>query len=266
MAKNRFRHEFKFLVSLEDAENFFVDAMPYCDYDPHSGDTKSYEIASTYYDTEKHRFYIDREESVGYRRKIRLRSYNTDGDSTALFVEIKEKHQAYVNKKRINLKSSTLLDEGIPHNEIPLERVIEDLEDSAEAREISYLHSRLDLKPVVIIRYIRKALIPKFEEDMRITLDTKISAGGTSLSAYDKDQEKFVIDPGFGVLEVKSNSSIPLWIQSAMRRYSFVQTRYSKYCLGVDVMFNGSKPWLPTTSEITNQAGASDPAKVAISY
>ena len=243
MAKNRFRHELKYVISLAEAERLFEDLMPYCAYDKHAGELRSYEIASTYYDTDDLRFFWDREESVGYRRKIRLRSYNTAGESTALFVEIKEKHKQFVNKKRINLRDGSILDCGIPHYRLPLNMVIDQLEDTAEAREFDYLHRRLHLLPVVIIRYMRKALIPHFEHDMRITLDTKITAGAHRLHAFDPDYEKHIIDPGQGVLEVKSNQSIPLWLNSIMRRHSFVQTRYSKYCLGVEEIY-GKRPFI----------------------
>lgn len=239
----RFRHEMKYIVHLQDAEALVKDLEPFCSYDKHTDATNSYEIASVYYDTDDLRFYLDREESVGYRRKIRLRTYNKDAEAKALFIEIKEKHKAYVAKKRINLKNMDVLDLGIPHNKIPLDLVIANFEDTAEAREIEYLHSRLRMYPVVLIRYIRKPLIPNSESDMRITIDTKITAGGTSLPVYDKDEEKFICPPDKAVLEVKTNQSIPLWLQSIMRKYDFKHTKFSKYCLGVDAVYGTKNPW-----------------------
>ena len=70
----RFRHELKFIISLEDAEQFFEDLAPYCDDDPHVSALKTYEISSVYYDTVDLRFYYDREESVGYRRRRNTRT------------------------------------------------------------------------------------------------------------------------------------------------------------------------------------------------
>lgn len=251
IGQQRFRHELKYVMPLSDADGFFKDIEPYCDLDKYSGATGSYEIASIYYDTDSLRFYFDREESVGYRRKIRLRAYVSDHTATALFVEIKEKHQNFVSKKRINLTSMDILNLGIPDIEIPLGVVLEELEDSEAAREMVYLQKRLALYPVVIIRYHRKALIPKFEDDMRITLDTNITAGGQSLSKFDSDVEKLVIAPDCGVLEVKSNQSVPLWLQSTLVKYGMSQCRYSKYCLGVDRIFGKGpeKQWVPVRHE-----------------
>ena len=242
----RFRHELKYIITLPDAKRLYKDLEVFCDYDKHADATRSYEIASVYYDTEDLRFYFDREESVGYRRKIRLRVYNKDHKSRALFIEIKEKHKNFVHKKRINCVDMSILDLDIPHNKLPLDLVIDHLEDSAEAREMAYLHKRLNLKPTVIIRYIRKAIIPRDEHDMRITLDTKITAGGDSLPVYKIKEEKPIIPPNLGVLEIKSNRSIPLWLNSTLKHYRLTQTRYSKYCLGIDKIYKeGDKLWLP---------------------
>ena len=241
----RFRHELKYILPLHQADALFEDALSYCDYDPHVNATHSYEIASIYYDTADLRFYYDREESVGYRRKIRLRSYNTEGRSTALFIEIKEKHKQFVNKKRINLKSPALLDRYERHDQIPLSVILAELEDSADTRELLYLQDRLELYPVVNIRYHRRPLIPHYEHDMRITLDTRITAGGDNLAVYNEAQEKSIIAPDLGVFEVKTNQAIPMWLQSILCRYALPQTRYSKYCLGVDAVYGrGGKQWL----------------------
>lgn len=241
-------------MSISEAERFYEDVMPYCEYDPHVSETKSYEIASVYYDTDDLRFYYDREESVGYRRKIRLRAYVSERKATALFIEIKEKHNQYVAKKRINLKNMDILDIGVRHDELPLDAVIEELEDSAEAREIAYLQKRLQLYPVVNIRYHRRPLIPKFEDDMRITLDTRITAGGASLSDYDEKTEQPIIDIDKGVLEIKTNKTVPTWLQTALIHYQMSQTRYSKYCLGVDKIYGrAGKDWYPKTNKVVEE-------------
>lgn len=257
----RFRHELKYIVDLNEAERLFEDALQFCDWDPHVTETHSYEIASIYYDTADLRFYYDREESVGYRRKIRLRAYNHKGKSTALFIEIKEKHKHFVFKKRINLKSPAILDRFERHDRIPLEYVLQELEDTAEAREMRYLEDRLHLYPVVNIRYHRRPLIPRFENDMRITLDTRITAGGANLSQYNEATERSIIAPDLGVFEVKTNQSIPMWLQSILRRYAITQTRYSKYCLGVDEIYGrGGKKWLTERKFDENLAQPKSPS------
>lgn len=246
----RFRHELKFIIALEDAEQLFDDLTPYCDDDPNVSSLRTYEIASVYYDTKDLRFYYDREESVGYRRKVRLRSYNERDRSKALFLEIKEKHKNSVLKKRIHLTSGRILQAEPEHIRLPLEVVLEELQDTADAREMSYLYKRLELYPVVNIRYHRRPVIPRFEHDMRVTLDTNITAGGGSLPVFDSEREVPIIAPDKGVLEVKTNQAVPLWLNSIMKRYQMTQIRYSKYCLGVDHVFGrGGKQFVPNQVE-----------------
>ena len=192
---------------------------------------------------------MDREESVPYRRKIRFRSYNQGGESKALFVEIKERHKNQISKKRINLVNKDILDSGIPHHQIPLELVCDYLEDTAEAREIKYLSKRLRLEPVVIVRYVRRPLIPKLDPTMRLTLDTRITSDGDSLPLYQANKEKYVLGGDYGIFEVKSNSTIPLWLQSILLRYELIQNRFSKYCLAADSAFTISRPWLKTNHQ-----------------
>lgn len=260
-----YRHELKYLVHLGKGRELMEELKHHCKLDKHVDETESYEISSIYYDTSDLRFYVDREESVGYRRKVRFRSYNKDGKSKALFVEIKERHKNLISKKRVNLKESNILEECQPHNRIPLDRVIADLEDGSDAREIAYLHKRLELEPIVMIRYMRMPLIPIYEDKIRITLDTQITAGGHNLTKRDPDMkvEKFILNADYGIFEVKTNDVIPMWLQSVLLRYGLSQTRFSKYCLGVDAVYGPHKPWLRTSADVAVEVSQSFSKKVA---
>ncbi|MCB0340261.1 MAG: polyphosphate polymerase domain-containing protein [Bdellovibrionales bacterium] len=251
LSDQRYRNELKYIVPLTVANPLMDNLLEYCKVDDHADSTGSYEIASVYYDTEKLDFYMDREESVPYRRKVRLRVYNRDGRSEALFVEIKERHKQKISKKRINLRNMDLLSCGVPHDKISLKLILDNLEDSAEAREIAYLDDRLGLEPIVLVRYIRKPLIPIWDDTIRLTLDTRITGGGDNLSVYDSAKERFVLPPDHGLFEVKTNRALPMWLQSVLMRHQLSQTRFSKYCLAVDAAYQGRKPWLRTREEPT---------------
>jgi hypothetical protein len=148
-----------------------------------------------------------------------------------------------------------LLDRYERHDQIPLSVILGELEDSADTRELLYLQDRLELYPVVNIRYHRRPLIPHYEHDMRITLDTRITAGGDNLATYNDTQEKSIIAPELGVFEVKTNQAIPMWLQSILCRYALPQTRYSKYCLGVDAVYGrGGKQWFASSPEARDRS------------
>ncbi len=49
---------------------------------------------------------------------------------------------------------------------------------------------------------------------------------------------------------MKTNQAIPMWLQSILCRYALPQTRYSKYCLGVDSVYGrGGKQWFASSTE-----------------
>jgi hypothetical protein len=228
----RLRHELKYSMSVEQAQSLFQDLRGFCVPDPFTGESGCYEVASLYYDTEDFQFYWDREESVGYRRKIRLRSYNSEEGCKGLFLEIKEKHRNLVAKKRASLPFC-ISPEEVRQDRIALSRIVSELEDCAEAREIGYLNSRLRLQPVSIVRYVRDILVSDREKGLRITFDRRLTTGGHDLFRYSWNKEVFIHPPQLGILEIKANIHIPVWLQTILARYELVQSRFSKYCLAV---------------------------------
>jgi hypothetical protein len=235
----KLRHELKYAVPLEQASQLFKALESYCVPDPYAGEGGSYEVSSLYYDTQDFRFYWDREESVGFRRKLRLRSYNSEGKSTGTFIEIKEKHKNLVAKKRISVPLSVV--EGLDnHHRLSLDHIIDQLPDGAESREVRYLHRTLQLRPIAIVRYVRDTLMSERDKGLRITYDRRLTSGGDDLLRYDPTKESFIHPSSSGILEIKANSGIPLWLQSILTDYGFCQSRFSKYCLAVKCLYSSA--------------------------
>lgn len=238
MTKPATRHELKYVVSLQQGEDFMRAAADFCRPDTHAGADGFYETLSIYYDTADLRFYWDRQESVGFRRKVRLRRYAGEGvEESSLFLEIKEKHKHMVAKKRCVLEprdaeGQVTLDPSL----LELDRLLPLVVPSKGRDEISFLHERLLLRPIVNVRYLRRALAGVVDPTLRITLDKRLSASLPSVCDYDSASEDFFLPPSKAVLEIKSERSVPLWLLSLVRRFEFGRTRYSKYCSAVDML------------------------------
>jgi hypothetical protein len=228
----KLRHELKYSLSAEVAALLFKELSSHCVPDPFAGKNGSYEVSSLYYDTSDFRFYWDREESVGYRRKVRLRSYNSEGRSTGCFLEIKEKHKHLVSKKRIAISLEGLESTRVD-DRTSLEDVLAGVPDSAEVREVKYLHRVLRLQPIAIIRYVRDTLMSERDNGLRITYDRRLTTRGKDLFRYNSERELFIHSSDSGILEIKANTGIPLWLQSIVAEYGLMQSRFSKYCLAV---------------------------------
>lgn len=246
----KLRHELKYSVPLEVARELFKDLELFCVPDPFTGENGWYEVASLYYDTADFRFYWDREESVGYRRKVRIRSYNSEEGCKGMFLEIKEKHRNLVSKKRLSIPVLSEQAIGTRHDQLPLDYILDQLEDSAEVREVRYLHRSLNLQPVALVRYVRDILMSERDKGLRITYDRRLTTGGENLFGYDWTREQFIHSPHSGILEIKANSGIPVWLQTILARYELTQSRFSKYCLAVKCLYGSAPRFLGAPSEV----------------
>lgn len=238
MSKAGTRHELKYVVDLHEGEEFMRASEEFCRPDEHSGADGFYETLSVYYDTADLRFFWDRQESVGFRRKIRLRRYaGGAAQESPLFLEIKEKHKHLIGKKRCVI-SSHLVEQRVSADPslLALDSLLAMVPPSSGRDEIGYLHDRLRLMPVVNVRYLRKALASRVDPTLRITLDKRLTGSLPSLCDYDPSTEDFFLPPSKAVLEIKSERSVPLWVLSLIRRFEFVRGRYSKYCAAVELL------------------------------
>ena len=260
MEKPKFRHELKFVVDVHEGERFREEISPFCEKDPHSGPDGAYEVVSLYYDTADLRFFRDREESVGYRRKLRLRTYIGGSAPKTLFLEVKEKHKHLVSKKKCDLTDLSLLSDSVDLFSLGLDPVLALAAEVPARKDIEYLHQRLGLHPVVIVRYVRAALAAKDDVGLRITLDKRLTGGGRNFSRYDPKEEPFILPPNQGVLEIKSFSTIPHWLISALRRYGFRRGRYSKYSEAVSNTASGREYFVKAMqlSNIPNSTNRTD--------
>jgi SPX domain protein involved in polyphosphate accumulation len=232
----RYRHELKYVVSVRDAETLFRNLGSRIVPDTHADSDGCYSLASVYFDTSDRRFYWDREESVGFRRKVRLRCYLDSDGCRELHFEIKEKHGNITGKKRskpLNLS----VPEELTVADLNLDELLTPIADDPCAREILYLHQRLKLLPTVCTRYRREAYVVSTDPDVRVTFDRGVSATTGSIVKHDSTQDVLLLAPEYGILEIKCTRSFPSWLGSEVRRLGFPQMKFSKYCVGVRRIF-----------------------------
>jgi hypothetical protein len=231
------RFELKFITPLGSSSELMRELQSHCDYDSYSGKNGEYEVASVYYDTPNLNFHFAREESVGYRRKVRLRAYMNNGKCKGLFLEIKEKHKNQVAKKRCPLNKELFFKNNY-HTSVMMEQLLKlcSVED-VTFKELSYLNEYYRLDPAILVRYIRQTLIGKYDNGLRITLDRQLTVGGSSLYSFNNAEENFLLPPHLAILEIKCYGSLPLWLQHIVRKYGLCRTKFSKYCEGIKLHY-----------------------------
>ncbi|NMC58944.1 MAG: polyphosphate polymerase domain-containing protein [Candidatus Methanofastidiosa archaeon] len=227
------RFELKYLLSIDEVEELKKDLEKYLLLDDH-GKKGIYAITSLYYDTEDYRFYWEKIEGIKFRRKLRIRFYETIdklNDDSIVFVEIKQRQNKTVQKRRIALKYSDALllcnDREIPPHKP---------EDMPVIEEILSMIETYNLRPTLITSYFRQAYVGSdYDLGLRITFDTNIRYRINNLSLSSKEIGNFIISPDKSILEIKANERIPYWVTEIIGHRNYRLIRISKYCTGLEV-------------------------------
>ena len=169
-------------------------------------------------------------DGIKYRRKLRLRTYK-DGDKSLGFVEIKQRINRTVQKRRIVLpyEKALALCGGTDIETAELDAL-----DQQTASEVLFLVKSMLQKPQCIISYHRKAYEgSRFDHGLRVTFDTHLKYRLHDLNLHSKSEDRFFLPPDTIVMEVKANEKIPLWLSSMLSAHQCGLERVSKYCLGM---------------------------------
>ncbi len=228
MIKKFNRYEIKYILPVAEMFAVIEDLTQFMRSDPYAITRGGYALSSLYYDSRDYECYRNKVDGIKYRRKIRIRRYE-DTDSDKVFVEIKQRINKTVQKRRVLLP----LDEAYAVCEG--KTVDTDNDDDREViSEIHYLHHCLRLQRACVIKYHRRAFQGgRYEPGLRVTFDTNLRYRINALDLETPAQNRFFLPPNVCILEVKANERIPIWLTSVLARHQCNLSRVSKYCLGL---------------------------------
>ena len=212
------RHEVKFLLTsrqraaLEQAMRGQMEADAY-------GEST---ICSLYYDTPDFRLIRRSLEKPNYKEKLRLRSYGMAKPDGTVFVELKKKYDGIVYKRRISMPESQATAYLAGKTDLP--------RDSQIGQEIDYfLKFYGTLAPAMYLCYDRIAYFCPEDDNLRMTLDRNIRWRVDDLTLTKAPDGVQLLRPGESLLEIKTATSIPLWLVRALNDNGIRQTSFSKY-------------------------------------
>jgi SPX domain protein involved in polyphosphate accumulation len=229
------RFELKYLIRHEQQQAIVDELHAFAEPDRYGDAQGSYAITSLYYDSPDHKAYWDKIEGQRFRRKVRVRTYGEDRvtPETAVFVEIKQRRNKTLQKKRVRLPyaAAVALDE--------YDRIASEMkaEDRRVLEEVAYLARTLRLQPACVVRYQRLAFNgTDANPDLRITFDTTLQARTHDLSLLSTGfaDDTFFLSPNWAVMEVKVNRTAPYWLSKILRTHGATAHRFSKYCVGLE--------------------------------
>ena len=232
------RFELKYLISEATAVAISECIKPHMPVDRYSKLQPDgyYPIVSLYLDSQDLRLCGDSLTGEKNRFKLRIRSYSDDTQYPTFF-EI---------KRRIN---TTILKSRAParHQDVePLLRGLslpsQDFRTNREALDqFQFYSSALMARPVILIRYLRKAYEAETENRVRITFDRelcyKISTEPKVTLSGDGWRHNYLTLKGV-ILEIKFTSRFPLWLSRLVSTFNLKARSISKYTTGIQQLMD----------------------------
>ncbi|MCK5019636.1 MAG: polyphosphate polymerase domain-containing protein [Candidatus Peribacteraceae bacterium] len=228
------RIELKYILPDSIVPIFVRKILPYTQPDPFLVEERkgrrSYPVSSLYFDSiDLHSIY-EKEAGLLSRRKVRLRTYAEDfSDYECSFLEIKRRHDFIVSKDRLSISVNFIKEDiWMPHLLSTLLKRIEADEDVTH--EAHVLHNWYNLQPTTLVRYHRTPFVGMQDRRFRITIDSDLNAVWKPMSL--KDSLLFTsCNPGFSVLEIKSNHALPAWFHDILQDFQLSRIAHSKYAI-----------------------------------
>lgn len=179
------------------------------------------DVRNIYYDTPDRRMIRRSLEGPVYKEKIRLRSYGPAEGSSEVFLELKKKYKGIVYKRRVSLT----LDEAVAY-----------MADKQACLDIGQIGKEIDyvknfypgLAPAMYLSYDRLAWKSP-DGDLRITVDRNIRYREAPLDLTVPPSGEDLLEPGQGLMEIKTAESIPLWMTAFLSHHQISKASFSKY-------------------------------------
>ncbi len=230
------RFEFKYVLpealrqEVESELGYFLQLDPYVA----TKISKKYLVRSLYFDDAAHTNYYDKAEGLLHRSKFRLRTYtNVPSDGCASFLEIKGRHDALVFKHRTPLT----LDEKdyfVSGERLVNQKILDSISKGTIKDRFNFELAKKRLKPMMLIDYMRRPYISKYDPEFRLTFDEQLRATHTQALHPDSSVNSKAILRGYTVMEVKFRYHMPSWFHKIIQYYSLKRVSVSKVIHGMD--------------------------------
>ena len=226
------RFELKYLISLRQAEGIKASLRKYMIPDVYGNSEGKYKIENLYYDSPDFRCFWEKENGVKFRRKLRIRHYETGDvmtEEAPVFLEIKQRIDRVTQKRRVALAYIDALalcnDRNIPEF---------NQKDQSIIAEIFDMLWRYQLVPAIVLRYNRQAFIGSiYDAGMRVTFDTDLTFQVYPLHLHEHRSSLPFLSDERVIMEVKVNEQIPHWLTELIAAHNLSLFRISKYCSSI---------------------------------
>jgi len=241
------RLEYKYLVPRSRLSRLRQKLAPFVELDPYAAAEPNgeYTVRSIYFDTPGLDCYTQKLSGIHTRRKIRIRGYGTHREDAFAILEIKRKADMRVRKNRSFVFHShlhELLASGDVEKNILIRSAPETEQALHSARAFLFHLFRYSMYPVVLVVYEREAFLGRFDSSVRLTFDKRLRG-----RAHPRLESLFA-DEGLNgamgehfILEVKFETTMPTWVESALEEFELERQALSKYTICLEREGLGSR-------------------------
>lgn len=226
------RYEIKFVLSFREMDKIRHSISKLLEPDSNN-EENGYRVLSLYYDSPDLVWFWDKVEGERIRTKMRLRIYPKNGleNVQSGYVELKLKTGHLVHKKRIHLE----IEQAIGLCRGNQADTVRD-SDKLFCEEIEALVSTLSLRPTAITSYRRIAYTSgETHQRLRVTFDSLCKGRVNDLGILSNASSFSFLPEDMGIMELKTGSSIPVWLLEMLQSNRVRINRMSKYCTAVAV-------------------------------
>jgi len=230
------RFEFKYVLDeklrndVEAELQHFVELDPYVARQPNH----QYFVRSLYWDDRALSAFHQKMDGMLTRSKFRLRTYGrTLDDPAPWFLEIKGRHNQLVWKHRTPVRGE--FDRRARDYE--LSRLLLTHCDPGTVRDqFEFTLYRRQIAPIVLVDYLRRPYISKFDPEFRLTFDSDLSTAAATALFPDASARHRAMLRGFTVMEVKFRHHVPSWFHRILQAYELRRQSISKICTGTQAL------------------------------
>jgi hypothetical protein len=232
------RYELKYLIPYHVYQQIVPHLLERMRYDKF-GDQGRYNIISLYFDSKDKKIYYETRNKLRFRQKLRLRIYDDAGLEDAAFLEVKQKYNNVVNKRRTKIKLKDayhFLDtKSLQHKHQY------DVSNPQILNEVHAFRSLYELDPKIIVSYDRQAFHGLYEDDLRVTFDYNLMCRDDNLAVEAGPLGRNFVANDLVIMEVKVTHSVPLWLTRLLSELECEKKSVSKFCTSIDLAENKRK-------------------------
>ena len=218
------RTELKYYISNNDYTALVNRLKFVLDPDKHSTPGLGYYIRSRYFDSYDDKCLYEKQSGTMYRRKFRLRIYDTNSRSVKFEIKNKWNNQIFKESATITRESAEKIIQG------EFEELLAYRNPILNKAYIEFTQHHYT--PTVVIDYDRDAFMSDFFS-LRVTIDKNLRSNNTDFDIFSSNIHTVpVILEGKQILELKFNECLPDYVKGIIQPVSFERCAISKYTLG----------------------------------